>query len=135
MSGAAGWPDPDLTADPAEKARSKFARRKKDQLLKLSSFFFVVVILRPRLAAGSWQTAVVLLPLPVSLQGAHGSLDSDNHLQESGLSLGEGHYSPSYWAYLSFGSPCAEKLGVHQSDSCSCDSLWCKRYFSAWKNE
>lgn len=44
MSGAAGWPDPDLTADPAEKARSKFARRKKDQWLKLSSLFFWLLL-------------------------------------------------------------------------------------------
>lgn len=43
MSGAAGWPDPDLTADPAEKARSKFVRRKKDQLLKLSSLFLLLL--------------------------------------------------------------------------------------------
>lgn len=44
MSGAAGWPDPDLTADPAEKARSKFVRRKKDQLLKLSSLFLLLLL-------------------------------------------------------------------------------------------
>lgn len=44
MSGAAGWPHPDLTADPAEKARSKFVRKKIDQLLKLSSLFCFVVI-------------------------------------------------------------------------------------------
>lgn len=53
MSGAAGWPHPDLTADPAEKARSKFVGKKIDQLLKLSSLFCFVVIQRPRLAAVS----------------------------------------------------------------------------------
>lgn len=52
MSGAAGWPDPDLTADPAEKARSKFARRKKDQLLKLNSLFFGCCYLKAK--GSSW---------------------------------------------------------------------------------